>query len=549
MSQIPSPASFLRGRLLSLCLLWLIALLGCSEGPTSDSSYTMLQRGNGDEPESLDMHKTRSTEAGDVQRDLGEGLIGYTPAGELVPAAAESWQLSADGLQYDFSLREDARWSNGEPVTAHDFVYSFRRLVDPDTAAVYVQSVEQIVNAADIVAGNLPIDALGVEAMDAHTLRIRLQQAVPYFLDLLTHPSMFPLHRASVQVHGAAHARPGNLVSNGAYRLTAWEVGSYIELERNEFFHDAANVAIDQVRHHVTSEPMAELNRFRAGELHTTRTIPPAAFQQMRQDRPHEVRVSPALGVYFFGFNMTKSPFANAPTLRRALSMALDRETIVEKIIGRGEAPAYGWVPYGTPNYEPRRYDWAEWESEARYQRARELYREAGYGPDNPLQAELRYNTSDTHQKVALAAQSMWREVLGADITLINEEFQVLLANVMQKEVTQIVRLNWNGDYNDAQTFLGTLESTNPSNFTGYNSDEFDTLMQKAATRNDPDVRKVFLEEAERVMLEDYPLIPIYFFVNKSMVSEQVRGWGDNILNYHYSQHLSLDGKQGVSDL
>lgn len=548
MSRISSIAALTRRRALPAFLLCLLTLGACSNEQAPADAATMLHRGMGDEPESLDMHKTRSTEAGDVQRDLGEGLIAYTPDGELYPAAAQSWQLSADGLTYDFTLREDARWSNGDAVTAADFVYSFRRLVDPATAAVYVQSVEQIANASDIVAGSLPASSLGVAAPDSRTLRVTLKQAVPYFLDLLTHPSMFPVHPASVEAHGDAYARPGNLVSNGAYRLTGWEVGSYIELERNEFFRDAGNVAIDRVRHYVTSEPMAELNRFRAGELDTTRTIPPAAFQQMRETRPEEVRVSPALGVYFFGYNMQKTPFAEQPKLRAALSMALDRETIVEKIIGRGEAPAYGWVPEGTANYDPRRYAWADLGTEERHKRARELYREAGYGPDNPLRTELRYNTSDTHQKVALAVQSMWREVLGAEITLVNEEFQVLLANVMQRDITRIVRLNWNGDYNDAHTFLSIMESDNPSNFTGYSSEEFDALMQKAVSQTDPAMRKVFLEEAERVMLEDHPLIPVYFYVNKSMVSKRVRGWGDNVLNYHYSQHLSLDGKQGTTD-
>jgi len=526
-------------RALPLLFLCLLAIAGCDDRAPDSPAGTVLHRGTGEEPESLDVHKSRSTEAGHVQRDLGEGLVGYTPDGELIAAAAQQWEISADGTEYWFELRPGVRWSNGEPLTAVDFVYSYRRLVDPATAAFYTQSVAEVANATEIIAGDLPPASLGVEALSDGRLHIRLRQPVPYFLALLTHPSMFPVHRASVERYGDAYARPGNLVSNGAYKLVAWEIGSYIELARNENYWNDGATAIDRVRHYVTPEPMVELNRYRAGELDVTRTIPPEAFAQMKAERPNEVRVSPALGVYYYGFNMTRPPFADNPKLREALSMAIDRETIVE-IIGRGEAPAYSWVPPGTANYESQRYGWMSLSKEERHRRARQLYREAGFGPDHPLRTEIRYNTSDVHKQVAVAVQSMWREVLGAEASLVNEEFQVLLENISQKQVTEVFRLNWNGDYNDAHTFLNILQSDNASNLTGYRSEEFDGLMQRAAEQRDPTRRRLYLEEAELRMLKDYPLIPIYFYVNKSMVSPAVRGWGDNVLNYHYSQHLSL---------
>jgi len=303
-------------RWLPILLLCVLNLTGCGDNGEQAGPQSVLNRGTGDEPDSLDVHKTRSTEAGDVLRDLGEGLTGYTPAGDVVAAAADSWHISDDGTEYTFLLRPDARWSNGRALTAHDFVYSLRRLVDPATAAFSVQSVADIVNAKQIMAGDMPPAALGVAAIDEHQLKITLTQAVPYFLGLLTHPSMFPVNRASIEAHGDAHARPGNLVGNGAYRLVAWEIGSYIEIERNEYYWDNENTAIDRVFHYVTSEPMVELNRYRAGELDTTRTIPPEAFAQMKAERPTEVRVSPALGVYYYGFNMTKPPFADNANLR-----------------------------------------------------------------------------------------------------------------------------------------------------------------------------------------------------------------------------------------
>jgi len=520
-----------------------LALTACGDSGPQPAQDSVLRRGNGDEPESLDMHRATSTEAGDVQRDIGEGLLGFTPDGKLRAAAAERWDVSDDGQEYTFWLRQDARWSNGEPLTAEDFVYSFRRLVDPATAAIYVQSVGDIENAAGIIAGDLEPASLGVAAINDHELQIRLDHAVPYFLSLLTHPSTFPVYRSSVELHGDAHARAGNLVSNGAYKLQDWRVGSYIELTRNEHYWNNAETAIDRVFHYVTSEPMSELNRFRAGELDTTRTIPPDSFKQMKKERPDEVRTSPSLAVYYYGFNMTRAELAGNPKMRQALSMAIDRETIANDVMGRGETPAYGWVPDGTANYTPRRFSYATQTREERHRTAKQLYREAGFGVDNPLTIELRYNTSDTQQRIAAAVQAMWKNVLGVETTLINEEFQVMLANITQKKVTQIFRMTWSGDYNDAHTFLATLESDNPSNLTGYQSEEYDSLMESAAAQTDPDRRKVFLAEAEGVMLRDHPLIPLYFYVNKSMVSKRVKGWGDNVLNYHYSQHLRLATK------
>jgi oligopeptide transport system substrate-binding protein len=283
---------------------------------------------------------------------------------------------------------------------------------------------------------------------------------------------------------------------------------------------------------------MVELNRYRAGELHTTRVIPPEMFQEMKNQRPAQVRVSPALGVYYFGFNMNDERLAGNRQLRQALSMAVDRETIVN-ITGRGEMPAYNWVPPGTNNFESQGYSWGSLSEAERHRRARQAYRGAGFSKRNPFSITIRYNTHDTHKRIAAAIQSMWRDVLGVEVTLINEEFQVLLDNLRQDNF-EVFRMSWDGDYNDAHTFLTIVESDNSLNFPGYSSEEFDGLMADAAKQVDPVTRKAYLEEAERAMLRDYPLIPVYFLINRSMVSPKVSGWGDNVLNYHYSQHLSL---------
>ncbi len=523
---------------LLICAAMLVAACGSGDDRARES---VLNRGIGAEPESLDTHKSRTNQAGDVQRDLGEGLTAYAADGELVLAAAERYEISEDGRQYTFWLRPEGRWSNGDRVTAADFVYSFRRLVKPQTAAFYAeQSLGDVVNAVEIIAGKKAVEDLGVEAIDDLRLRITLKYPVPYFLALLTHPSTFPMHRPSVELHGDAHARPGKLVSNGAYKLQAWEVGSYIEIVRNEYYRLNEQTSIDRVRHHFTPEDTVELNRYRAGELDITFSVPSESFDQMKKERPDELRVSPFLAVYYYGFNLTRAPFKGNPKLRQSLSMAIDRETLTRNVTGRGEAPAYGWVPPGTNNYEPRQFLYADMTKAARHAKARELYREAGYSEEHPLRVEIRYNTAESHRRIALAVQSMWRDVLGVESTLINEEAQVLLQNIRMRQVTQVFRLSWTGDYNDAHTFLSVMESDNPSNLTGYSNPEYDLLMDKAATRSDPELRQVYLEEAEKLLLSEHPVIPLYFYVNKSMVSPRVRGWGDNVLNYHYSQHLSL---------
>ena len=503
-------------------------------------SETVLHRGNSAEPESLDPHKARSTQAADVLRDIGEGLVAYSNTGELVAAAAVSWKISEDARQYDFWLRAEARWSNGETVTAEQFVVSFRRLVNPETAAFYAQSLSAIENAPAIIAGEEEPENLGVDAPGEFHLRIRLINATPYFLGLLTHPSTFPVHPASLERHGDAFAKAGNLLSNGAYKLDSWELGSVIRLSRNENYWNNISTAIDKVHHYVTPEPQVELNRYRAGELDITATVPSEAFVSISEERPEELRIAPYLGVYYYGLNLTKAPFKDNPKLRQALSMAIDREDLTGKIIGRGEAPAYSWVPPGVDNYQAIRAPYADMSIDERHAVAQRLYKESGYGESNPLDVQIRYNTSESHKKIALAVQSMWRETLGFEATLINEEFQVLLSNMRAMEITQVFRSSWTGDYNDAQTFLQLMLSGSPSNMTGYASEEYDSRMQRAAEQTDLSRRQLYLEEAERVLLSDHPVIPLYFFVSKHLVSPRIRGWGDNVLDYHYSQHLSI---------
>ena len=529
--------------LLAVLAVAAIALQGCSKGSDTaapESGPPVLNRGLSTEPESLDPQKSRTTQAADVLRDINEGLATYDAAGELVPGTAESWEISDDGLTYTFRIREGARWSNGDPVTAADFVFGLQRLVDPATAAFYAAELGNVVNAAAIVAGEKEPEELGVAAPDERTLVISLVRPTPYLLSLLTHPSTFPVHRGAVEQHGDTFARPGNLLSNGAYVLADWEPGAVIELRRNTLYWNDAETSIDAVRYHVVTQELAEYNRYRAGELHITSTVPPENFGQIRAEFGDELHIAPTLGVYYYGFNLAKPPFRDNPELRQALSMAVDREVLVDAVMGRGEAPAYSWVPPGVENYDPVQLPYAGLSQQERNALAKSLYREAGYSDANPLRFELRYNTSDTHQKIALAVQAMWREVLGAEAKLVNVEFQVLLDQMREREITRVFRSSWWGDYNDANTFLAIMHSDSAANTPGYANPEFDALLKAAGEQLDLDRRRLYLEEAERVLLADHAVIPLYFYVSKHLVKPAVRRWQDNTLNYHYSQHLSL---------
>lgn len=532
-----------RLRLLPVILVSLVVIgvAGCGEREDPYAGLSVLDRALSSDPESLDPQKHRSTQAADALRDIGEGLTGHSAGGDLVPAAAESWQASEDGLTYTFRIRPEARWSNGDPVSAKDFVFGLQRLVDPATGAFYAAELSNVVNARAIIAGELPPEDLGVSAPDDATLVINLEKRTPYLLSLLGHPSTFPVHRPSVELHGDAFARAGNLVSNGAYALKSWEPGSILELHRNEYHWNAENIAIDVVRHHIITQEVAELTRYRAGELHLTSTVPPDGFDQLREEFGDQLRIAPTNGNYYYGFNLEKPPFKDNPALRKALSMAIDRDVLTEKIIGRGEEPAYSWVPPGLSNYQPVKLSYAGLSQDERNSLAQSLYREAGYSEQNPLRFELRYNTSDTHERIALAIQAMWRDVLGAEATLVNVEFQVLLDQMREAEVTQMFRSSWFGDYNDPNTFLALMRGDSEANMPRYRSDEFDGLMDKANDQLDPTSRRLYLEEAERQLLTDHAVIPLYFYVGKHLVRPEVRGWQDNTLNYHYSQHLSLD--------
>jgi len=531
----PRPGGTTRHGVLALACALLVA---CGPAPDARPAADELSRGNGAEPDSLDPQLARMDSALTILRDAYEGLTAVGRDGGVEPAAAEGWEVSPDGLTWRFELRGDARWSNGDPVEAADFVAAWRRLVDPATASQYAQMLEPVANARAIITGRAPPSSLGVAEDGPHGLVVRLEQPTAYFPALLSHPSTFPVHRASLDSGEPGFARPGKAVTNGAYVPVEWQVGAFVRAERNPHFREAASTAIAAVRYQHVSDPGTELTRYRAGDLDVTYTLPAGQLARWPAERSGELHTGPQLGIYYFGFAMDRPPFRDNPRLRLALAMAVDREILVEKVLGDGEIAAYGWVPPGVAGYAPQRFAWADWPAERRLAEARRLYAEAGYSAERPARFQLSYNKSPLHDRIALAVSAMWKQWLGAEVTLRAEEFRVLKQTIDSREV-ELFRGSWIADYNDAYSFLQVLRGGFGINLPRYASERYDALLDQASAAAAAD-RAARLAAAERQLLEDAPLVPLFFYVSKHLVSPRVEGWYGNVMNVTYTRHLAL---------
>ncbi|MGQ0622660.1 MAG: peptide ABC transporter substrate-binding protein [Panacagrimonas sp.] len=526
-------------QLAAVALAMLIATGAAAEGPRL-AAEQVLRLGNGPEVETLDPHRTEGVSAANVMRDLFEGLLTEAADGSLVPGAAKGWTISDDLRVYTFKLRENGRWSNGDPLTAQDFVAGMRRSVDPATGSNYSQMLSPIENADAVIEGKLPPDKLGVDALDALTLRIRLRGPTPYLLGMLVHASSAPIHRASLAEHGAQFAQPGKLVSNGAYRLAERVVQSHVMLERNPYYWNNARTTVERVFHLNTEDINSELKRFRAGEIDWTYQIPASQVDWIRRHLGDVLLTHTYLGVYYYGLNLSKPPFKDNPALRKALAMAIDRDVIANKVMGTGEQPANSWVPPGVSGHRSALAPWAGLTREQSLTEARKLYAQAGYSAERPARVEIRYNTHDDHKKVATTIAAMWKQWLGVETVLINEEWKVFLQNRRLRSKTQAFRVGWIGDYNDANSFMEIHHSTHGLNDSVYRSPEFDRLLARASVEPDPARRADLMFEAERQLLEDLPVIPIYFYVTKHLIAPYVVGWTGNIMDHHYTRTLKV---------
>ena len=503
------------------------------------SPTQVFRKNNGTEPGTLDPHRAEGVPASNVLRDLFEGLVMEDPSGAYISGAAESWSLSEDAKTYVFKMRENGKWSNGDVVTAEDFVYGLRRSVDPATLSNYSSMLYPIKNARDIVLGKRSSETLGVRANGPTTLIIELEEPTPYFLSLLTHSTTYATHRPSVEKFGARFTRPGNLVGNGAFKLEEWRVQSHIKLVRNTEYWDNKNTTLEEVYYYPIDDVNSSFKRYRAQELDFTETVLAEQLPWIRQCLPGDLKISPYFGSYYYGFNNTQPPFKNKPKLRTALSMAVDRNVITDIILGAGQIPAYSLVP-SVKTFKAVPANWSQWTQEQRNQEAQRLYSEAGFSKEKPLEVEILYNTSDNHKRIALAIAAMWKQTLGVKTTLRNQEWKVFLETRRLKQGTQVYRAGWIGDYDDPYTFSQLLHSENEMNHPGYSSEEYDELINLAATKNAGESRLDVLRQAEKAMLEDMPIIPIYFYVSQHLIKPRVSGLEGNLMDHHYSKYVRI---------
>lgn len=532
-----------RSRFLSATCIFLFSLAAnAAQVPAGVTlaDKQILRKSNGAEVQTLDPHKAEGVPSSNILRDLYEGLTSEAVNGDVIPGAATSWDISKDGREYIFHLRRNAKWSNGDAVTAQDFVAGIRRTVDPATGSKYAQIVAPILNAEAITRGDKPPSELGVQAIDDYTLKLILKEPTPYILGLLNHSSTYPIHRPSLKQYGDKFSRPGQLVSNGAYQLKEWVVQSQIVLERNPYYWDNAHTVIDTVYNYPIEQYTTALKRYRADEIDWTYSLPNSQFTWIKQHLGDELHIWPYAGNYYYGFNLRQAPFKGNLKLRQALSMAIDREIITDKVTRFGELPAYGWVPPGITQYQSCELPYAHLSREARHAQARKLYEEAGYSASNPLRVEIRYNTEENHKKIAVAVASMWKKTLGVRTSLINEEWKVFLENRKQKRITQVFRAGWIGDYNDASTFTDLLHSNHGLNDSDYKNPKYDALLAAAAGETDLKKRSEILHQAECMALADHPVMPIYYYVTKRVLKPYVGGYQDNIMDHHYSKNFYI---------
>ncbi|MEM6808517.1 MAG: peptide ABC transporter substrate-binding protein [Pseudomonadota bacterium] len=509
-------------RFLVFAAVVLASVAACTDA-TQAPEY--LRRGLSADPATLDPQHARSVAALKVLGDVYEGLLTRDASGNSVPGAAQSWEVSGDGTRYTFTLRDDARWQDGSPVTAADFLRGWRHLADPANAAFYADLLRPVVGADAIAAGDAAPNTLGIAAPDIHTVVITLTRPQADFLQRLGHPALVPRH---------VDAEPP--FANGAYEVVERGPGRIL-LERNVAFHAAGSVAIGQVEYRAFEQEATEYRAFRAGELDITSRVPREVFRLPETERP-EVRFAPYLGTVFLTFNMRDAP---PLSLRRALSLAVDREALAAAVVGRGEQPAYGLVPPGIANGTASYAPLAEGDMAAEY-RDRVALAKTLTG-DTPQAITLAYATSDENRVVAAALQAMWREALpNVNVTLENREFRVLLAQRRAGDFEGLMRASWIADFDDAAQFLDILRSGHPANGSGFTDTRFDTLMDAAGYTDSAERRADTLRAAEAILADQVPVIPLYHFVSKHAVAPRVTGWRDNLLDLHYSRYLELTG-------
>ena len=511
-------------------------LYGCGQSEVSSAQNEVLRRGLGGEPSTLDPAAAADNFSTEVLRDLYEGLTAESPTGDVVPGVASSWSVDPSGREYTFKLRPDARWSNGQHVRAQDFVNGMRRVTDPKQGSPVADDLRFLVGASSIIAGKSPVTNLGVYAPSDDILVLKLEHPVPYLPQLLTHAAAYPIYSdASATSHD-----PTRAITNGAYSLASWSPSTSIRLTRNEQYWDHASVHVPRVEYLLMTDENAQYAAFRAGQIDMTDTVPPSVVPALRSRHSPELVLSPFLATAYYGFNVSKTPFSGNLKLRQALTMAIDRKKVVDALAA-GQAEAFSFVPPGIANYRPETWQWKDLSEVERVADARRLYAEAGYSVNSPLHLRLLSNSNVGIKNTAIIVASMWKDVLGIDTELLEEEYRVFLQSRHDKSRWEILRLGWTADYNDASNFLDAFRQSSENNDEGYANPDFDALLDQAAQSEDPQKRRSILETSEKIMLADYPVVPLYFFVSKRLIKSYVHGLQSNPLNHIASKSLLVE--------
>ncbi|NNN57622.1 oligopeptide ABC transporter substrate-binding protein OppA [Vibrio sp. 1-2 (7-a)] len=499
-----------------------------------------LVRANDAEAATLDPAKAEGLPEMHVIRDLFEGLVIQDSDGNIIPGVAESWETK-DNQTFTFHLRKDAKWSNGEPVTADDFVYSLRRAVDPKTASpnVWYLKLTKIKNIADVAEGKKPLDDLGIAAVDKYTLRFELDSQVPYFVAMTGHTSMMPVHQATVENRDKPWSDPDQFVGNGAFTLDKWVVNERIELVKNPSYWDSADTHLNRVTYIPFENQNASINRYAAGELDITSDVPTHMAQKLKQDYKQAYTVVPLLCTYYYAFNTTRPPFDDA-RVRQAVSYSIMRDVITNGVTQVGNLPAYTFAHQYTAGFDATPPEYSKWSQQQRDEKARQLLKEAGYSQDKPLDFKLLYNTSEANKSIAVAIASMLQKNLGANVELENQEWKSYLVARKQGNF-DVMRASWCGDYNEASTFLSLLRSGSSGNFARYSSEAYDNVMNSALAATNEKARQGFYDQAEQLLATDMPIAPIYYYMQARLVRPTVGGFAkNNVEGRIYSKDLYI---------
>ncbi|WP_286876877.1 MULTISPECIES: peptide ABC transporter substrate-binding protein [Pantoea] len=494
-----------------------------------------------DEPASLDPMKAVGLPEIQVMRDLFEGLTSQDAKGQIVPGVAESWS-SNDNKIWLFTLRKDARWSDGSPVTAQDFVYSWQRLVDPKNSSPFAwfAALSGIENAEAITKGSMSPEKLGVTATDATHLKVTLSRPVPWLPAMMANAALFPVPQKVIQAEGDAWTAPGKLVGNGAYQLQTRVVNEKIVLVRNKHYWDDKHSVLTQVTFLPINEESSATKRYRAGDIDITESFPKNMFALLKKSLPGEVYTPDQLGTYYYAFNTQKGPTADA-RVRKALSWSIDRRIIAEKVLGTGEKPAWHFTPDVTAGFTSQQSYLQQHSQQELNAQAKALLAAAGYGPAKPLHLTLLYNTSESHQKIAIAVASMWKKTLGAEVMLQNQEWKTYIDSRNSGNF-DVIRASWVGDYNEPSTFLSLLTASHSGNIARFNSAEYDALLAKASTETSVQARNADYNKAEQIIADQAPIAPLYQYTNGRLIKPWVKGYPiTNPEDVAYSRELWIE--------